>query len=437
MFAKRSYLVVLLVFLAAMLGACAPATPTPAAPPASAAQTTLAPTQAPTAAAKAQELILATTTSTEDSGLLKVILPDFEKQAGVKVNVIAVGTGQSIKLGQDGNADVVLVHARAQEDAFMADGHGIRREDVMYNDFVIVGTDEDPAKIKGLKDAAEALKKIAAAQATFVSRGDNSGTHVKEKDIWKKAGIEPSGNWYVSAGQGMGAVLTMANEQKAYTLSDRATYLALTLKGTELKIMVEGDPALFNPYGVMVVNPAKGAHIKADLANKFVDWLVSESTQAKIAKFGVEQFGSPLFTPDSVAWRKRQPATSQPSVIGVPANAALKITGLVAQSVGWTAEQLGSMDKVKVEYTSSKGEKQTYEGIPLQQLLVVQAGIKDTAATIELVASDGFTAQVPWTDLKACSDCIVVVQTGGDLRSVMPGFPGNAQVKSLVEIRVK
>ena len=192
---------------------------------------------------------------------------------------------------------------RAQEDAFMAAGHGVRREDVMYNDFVIVGPPDDPAAIKGSAGAAEAFTKIAGAQAKFVSRGDNSGTHTKEKSVWAAAGIEPSGDWYISAGQGMGAVLTMADEQQAYTLSDRATYLARTLEGTDLVILVEGDPILFNPYGVIAVNPAKNPEIKGDLANQFIDWLISVPTQEKIGQFGMEEFGKSLFTPDSQPWR--------------------------------------------------------------------------------------------------------------------------------------
>jgi len=249
-----------------------------------------------------QSLILATTTSTDDSGLLEYLLPDFEAQYQVTVDVIAVGTGQALTLGEDGNADVLLVHARAREDAFMDAGHGVRREDVMYNDFVIVGPQNDPAGIQDMSDAAQALRMIAEAQAPFVSRGDDSGTHSKEKAIWAAAGLEPSGEWYISAGQGMGAVLTMADEQQAYTLSDRATYLARTLEGTDLVIVVEGDPILFNPYGVIAVNPNKGAQIKNDLANAFIDWLISVPTKEKIRQFGVEEFGAPLFTPDSAAW---------------------------------------------------------------------------------------------------------------------------------------
>ncbi|UCH61037.1 MAG: substrate-binding domain-containing protein [Anaerolineales bacterium] len=252
-----------------------------------------------------QTLTLATTTSTEDSGLLEYLLPDFESAYQVSVDVIAVGTGQALQLGEDGNADVLLVHARASEDEFMQGGHGVRREDVMYNDFVIIGPPSDPAAISGLTDAPDAFKKIAASQAIFVSRGDDSGTHTKEKSIWAAASLEPSGDWYLSAGQGMGAVLTMADEQRAYTLSDRATYLARTLEGTDLVILVEGDPILFNPYGVLAVNPNKGPQIKADLANAFIDWLISVPTQEEIAQFGAEKFGAPLFTPDSAPWREK------------------------------------------------------------------------------------------------------------------------------------
>lgn len=259
----------------------------------------------PAAPAEGQSIILATTTSTQDSGLLDVLLPDFTAETGIQVDVIAVGTGQSLKLGEDGNADVVLVHSRAAEDAFMAAGHGVRREDVMYNDYVLVGPADDPAGIAGSASAAEALGKIAAAEAPFVSRGDDSGTHKKELALWEAAGIEPAGDWYISAGQGMGAVLTMAQEQLAYTLSDRATYLAVLKEGSDLAILYEGDEALFNPYGVIAVNPEKGPQIKNDLANQFIDWLISVPVQEKISQFGVEEFGQPLFTPDSEQWRNR------------------------------------------------------------------------------------------------------------------------------------
>lgn len=286
---KMSLVMLLLLALSVMLGACQPVT---------------APAAGDAAAAPAN-LILATTTSTQDSGLLDVILPDFEAQAGAGVDVVAVGTGQALQLGTDCNADVVLVHARAREDKFMADGDGVRRDDVMFNDFVILGPPSDPAGVKGMTDAAAALTMIAEAQAPFISRGDDSGTHTKELSVWKAAGIEPAGDWYISAGQGMGAVLTMANEQQAYTLSDRATYLARTLEGTELEIAVEGDAVLFNPYGVIVVNPEKCTNVNADLANQFVDWITSVPTQELIAAFGQEEFGQSLFTPDSEAWRNK------------------------------------------------------------------------------------------------------------------------------------
>ena len=289
-----AYITGLLVLATLLISACSgpAATSQPAAT-----------TQAPAAGGE-KKLILATTTSTQDSGLLDTLLPDFEKEAGVKVDVIAVGTGQALTLGEDGNADVLLVHARAKEDEFMAAGHGVRREDVMYNDFVIVCPESDPAGIKGMTGASEAFKKIADANVTFISRGDDSGTHTKEKSIWKAAGIEPQGDWYVSAGQGMGEVLTMADEQQACTLSDRATYLARSKEGLKLVILVEGDKALFNPYGVIAVNPDKNPNIQADLANQFIDWLISLPVQEKIAEFGKADFGQSLFVPDSTAWRE-------------------------------------------------------------------------------------------------------------------------------------
>jgi len=251
------------------------------------------------------ELILATTTSTDDSGLLDAILPVFEDQCNCAISVVAVGSGQAIQMGVDGNADVLLVHSPAAEKTFMDEGNGTRREDVMYNDFVILGPENDPAGIKGMTSAADALLKIADSKAVFVSRGDDSGTHAKEKNIWKAAGFEPGGDWYISAGQGMGAVLTMADEMSAYTLSDRATYLARTKEGLISKILVEGDPILFNPYGVIAVNPEKNPNIKVDLANQFIDWLISVPTQELISQFGQSEFGQPLFTPDSDLWNNQ------------------------------------------------------------------------------------------------------------------------------------
>jgi tungstate transport system substrate-binding protein len=267
-------------------------------------------------------LVLATTTSTQDSGLLDVILPDFEARHGADVEVIAVGTGQSIELGRNCDADVVLVHARSLEDAFVNEGAGINRQDVMYNDFVIIGPSSDPAGIKGLTDAAAAFNKIAETQSPFISRGDNSGTHTKEQSVWEATGLplvetadvdptkpykRPEGDWYQSVGQGMGAVLTIANEQQAYTLSDRATYLARQLEGTELDILAEGDSRLFNPYGVIEVNPAKCPSVNTAGAQAFVEWLTSLETQTLISQFGVAEFGQSLFIPDSAAWRVAKP----------------------------------------------------------------------------------------------------------------------------------
>ena len=290
---KASALSVLALWFLSILAACGPA----------AAPTNTPVTTEPEHVHASDKLILATTTSTENSGLLKFILPDFEKRYGVTVQVVAVGTGQALKLGEDGNADVVLVHARAQEDEFVSKGFGVNRRDVMYNDFVIVGPEADPAGIQGMGDAAAAFTKIAEAEADFVSRGDDSGTHTKEKAIWTKSGVEPSGGWYISAGQGMGAVLTMSDEREAYTLSDRATYLAMTKEGLELAILVEGDPILFNPYGVIAVNPERYSDINYDLAMEFIEWLTSVDTQAKIKTFGVDEFGQSLFIPDSEEWR--------------------------------------------------------------------------------------------------------------------------------------
>jgi tungstate transport system substrate-binding protein len=264
-------------------------------------------------------LVLATTTSTQDSGLLDVILPDFETRYGADVEVIAVGTGQSLELGRNGDADVVLVHARQLEDTFVAEGYGINRQDVMYNDFIIVGPASDPAGVKGMTDAAAALTKIAESGSPFISRGDDSGTHTKEQSLWQATQVplidaasiqsadktykRPEGDWYLSIGQGMGPTLTMSNEQQAYTLSDRATYLARKLEGLDLEILVEGDSRLFNPYGVIMVNPEKHPTVNVAGAQAFTDWITSLETQQLISQFGVEEFGQSLFIPDSAAWK--------------------------------------------------------------------------------------------------------------------------------------
>lgn len=246
------------------------------------------------------ELILATTTSTQDSGLLDALLPEFEKKTGYKVKVIAVGSGEAMTMGEKGDADVLLVHSRKAEDAFMASGFGSDRKDVMYNDFVIIGPEADPAAIKGTTDAVAAFAKIAETQSPFISRGDKSGTHTKELGIWEKAAITPAGDWYKVAGLGMGETFRMANEMKAYTLIDRATYLAQKDQ-YQLIIVVEGDKNLFNPYGVIQVNAEKHPNINKDGAKAFAEWITGTEGQKMIGEFGKEKWGQPLFTPSANA----------------------------------------------------------------------------------------------------------------------------------------
>lgn len=295
----RKMLVAILLLLAVLAGCAAP---TPAAQPTEA---PAAATEEPAAAGDSQRLILATTTSTDDSGLLGYILPDFEEQYGVTVEVIAVGTGQALELGANGDADVVLVHARSREDEFIAACDGTARYYVMYNDFVVVGPADDPAGIQGMESATDAFTAIAESGAAFISRGDDSGTHTKELSIWEEAGITPEGDWYVSAGQGMGEVLTMSAEQVGYTLSDRATYAARKAEGLDLEILVEGDPILFNPYGVIPVNPEKHPGVNAEMAQNFADWITSLETQELIASYKVSD--TQLFIPDSEQWRAAHP----------------------------------------------------------------------------------------------------------------------------------
>ena len=239
-------------------------------------------------------LILATTTSTQDSGLLDVLVPLFEKKTGYTVKTIAVGTGQSLALADRGEADVVLVHAPELELQYLAKGNLINRRRVMHNDFVLVGPPADPVGIKGAKSAGEALKKIAQRGAPFVSRGDQSGTHAKEKSLWKAAGTTPNGPWYIESGQGMGATLTIAAEKGAYTLTDRATYLAFKRR-VQLAVLLEGDAALLNIYHVLEVSPARHRRVNAAGGKAFADFMLSAEAQEAIKAFGVEKYGEPLF----------------------------------------------------------------------------------------------------------------------------------------------
>ena len=301
---RTLFLVCALATLALVLSACAPATT--AAPTfvlASSTDTPVAATAAPTKASapKNPNLILATTTSTQDSGLLDTLIPLFEKQEGYQVKVVAVGSGQAMTMGQQGNADVLLVHSPSAEKNFMAQGYGKDRMLVMHNDFVIVGPTADPAHIKGDNSAVDAFKKIAAAQATFISRGDQSGTNAKELAVWQTSGINPAGTkpkWYVETGQGMGATLTVASQKAAYTLTDRATYLA-NKANLKLDILLEGDNALLNVYHVITVNPQRWPKVNYTGAMAFAQWIISTDTQAVIGKFGVDKYGQQLFIPDA------------------------------------------------------------------------------------------------------------------------------------------
>lgn len=243
-----------------------------------------------------KNVILATTTSTQDSGLLDVLVPLFEKKSGYTVKTVSVGTGQALALAAKGEADVALVHAPALEKKYLADGKLVNRRLVMYNDFVIIGPPGDPAKIQSTKDSVEAMKRIAGGKARFVSRGDDSGTHSLEKSLWKLAGVAPAGAWYIESGQGMGATLGIANERAAYTISDRATYLAFQ-KRLALVVLLEGDKPLLNVYSVMEVSPAGGPRINTAAGKAFADFMLAPETQAAIRSFGVEKYGRALFVP--------------------------------------------------------------------------------------------------------------------------------------------
>jgi tungstate transport system substrate-binding protein len=271
------------------------------------------------AGAAERTLTLATTTSTDNSGLLSHIHPDFEKKTGIRVRVVAKGTGASLQLARDGNADVVLVHAREQEEQFIAEGYGVMRRDVMYNDFVILGPQEDPAGIRGITAPADAMRSIAQGNHPFVSRGDGSGTHVREQQLWRRTGLpletdtvtsfgegqkksfdstRPPGAWYVSVGQGMGKTIMVATEKRAYTLADRGTYYTFALgtpAKTDLAILSEGYESLHNPYGVIAVNPARHPHVNFTGAGKYIEWITSPEVQEMIGRYAVQ--GKTLFHP--------------------------------------------------------------------------------------------------------------------------------------------
>jgi len=266
-------------------------------------------------------LILATTTSTENSGLLAHLHPDFERKTGIRVKVVAKGTGASLQLARDGNADVILVHAREHEDQFIADGFGVMRRDVMYNDFIVIGPETDPAAIRGVKDPAEALGRIARSRSAFISRGDGSGTHIREQQLWRRAGlpleseavtlfsqgkkkqfesVRPAGDWYLSVGQGMGKTILIATEKRAYTLADRGTYYSLALARpakTDLAVLCQGHESLYNPYGVIAVDPKRYPHVNFAGAKRYIEWITSPEIQRMIGAYQVQ--GKVLFHPNA------------------------------------------------------------------------------------------------------------------------------------------
>ncbi len=254
---------------------------------------------APLRAETTKSIIVQSTTSTQNSGLFDYILPLFRRDSGIDVRVVAVGTGQALKNGRNGDGDVLLVHAKSAEEKFVAEGYGVKRHDVMYNDFVIIGPADDPAGIAGSRDVVAALRKIAAAKALFASRGDDSGTHKKELKLWKEAGINvsrSSGSWYRETGSGMGATLNIAKGMHAYTLTDRATWIAFQNKG-DMKILFQGDPRLFNQYGVILVNPSKHPHVHAAEGRAFIAWLMGKKGQSAIASY--RRGGKQLFFPNA------------------------------------------------------------------------------------------------------------------------------------------
>jgi tungstate transport system substrate-binding protein len=436
---NRTILIVLsLLALASMtLAACGPAA-TPAAGP------TQAPTTAPTAvpptavpAPSNPNLILATTTSTQDSGLLDVLIPLFEQETGYTVQTVAVGSGQAMTMGQEGNADVLLVHSPSAEVTFMAAGWGRDRVLVMHNDFIVVGPASDPAGIKGLAPV-DAFKAIAAAGAPFISRGDNSGTNTKELGLWKSAKLDPAGSkaaWYTESGQGMGATLTIASEKSAYTLTDRATFLA-NQANLQLVILVEKDNALLNVYHVITVDPAKWPKVNYDGAIAFLKFMTEPSTQDVIGKFGVDKYGQQLFLPDA---GKTDADFGLPAVpTATPqASTALVVTGLVGKQLNLTEADLRALTVVSITADQPKVGTVNFTGVRLSDLMAA-AAVDTAAVSLVLTGSDGYSATIDLATVKACTDCMVAfTDTPGTFLSVMPGQAGKLWVKGLVKLEFK
>jgi tungstate transport system substrate-binding protein len=368
-----------------------------------------------------QVLRLATTTSTADTGLLPTILPEFERRCECRVDVIAVGTGQALELGRRGDVDVLLVHARDAEFTFVAEGHGVRRDDVMYNDFVVVGPASDPTGIVRTRRASLALAAIAAARAPFASRGDRSGTHIKEQELWKSAGLSPArtASWYLVVGQGMGETLTFANERQAYALTDRATWLSMRDRLGRLRLLFGGgtladnpDADLRNDYGVIAVNPKTHAGVRSGLAKQFVEWLLSESSQKRIGAFGVKRFGQPLFYPNSdelkASREVRVEIGSKTRTFSVDSLKALPRVTLANHEV--IGVKRGSLGRI------------TWAGASLEDVLLsVEPRLSEPAragVTITVTSTDGWTATFGWAELfgtvprgeglylaKGCNEC--------------------------------
>ncbi len=463
----------------------AAATTAPTAAPTVAATKPAAATTAPTAAATATSirssitgsgchLILSTTTSTADSGLLPFILPDFEKKFNCKVDVVAVGTGQAIAIGQKGDADALLVHDRKAEDQFVADGHAKERLDVMYNDFILVGPKNDPAKITGTKYAKDAFKAIMDAKATFASRGDKSGTNTKELGIWASLAVTPTKDmaWYNALGQGMGDTLLFANEKGAYTLTDRATWLAQQSKLSGLTVVTGGnnikenaDKDLLNPYGTMAVDPVKHPGVNSEMANNFVKWITSVDEQKVINTYGVDKFGQQLFyasskeylnsltpastgagTPAATAAPTKAATSSAspaPTGAGTPSGAVapsgsttLDLSGAFAKPQTLTLDAIKKMNVVTINASHPKTGAASYQGVRVNAFLDL-AQIKPEATKLVLTASDGFSAELAVADVTKCADCLLAINANNKLDAAMPNMASNAWVKDVVKIQAK